>query len=67
MSSAGEVIKKFYADAVRRDIPASRSYLQDDLLFRGLFETYHNADEYLAALDKLLQITVRLDVKKIIA
>ena len=33
----------------------------------GLFETYHNAEEYIAALTKLLQIVVRLDVKKIIA
>ena len=36
-------------------------------MFLGLFETYHNAQEYLAALTGLLQITVRLDVKKIIA
>jgi hypothetical protein len=36
-------------------------------LFLGLFETYHNAEEYLAALTGLLQITVRLDVQKIIA
>ncbi len=36
-------------------------------MFLGLFETYHNAEEYLAALTGLLQITVRLDVKKIIA
>jgi hypothetical protein len=32
-----------------------------------LFETYQNADEYIAALTGLLSITVRLDVKRIIA
>jgi hypothetical protein len=33
----------------------------------GLFETYRNAGEYIAALTGLLQIVIRLDVKKIIA
>ena len=33
----------------------------------GLFETYRSADEYIAALTKLLSVTVRLDVRKIIA
>lgn len=41
--------------------------MNDDLLFLGLFETYYNAEEYVAALTKLLQVVVRLDVKKIIA
>jgi hypothetical protein len=59
------VLKKFYAAVM--DIAAARSYLNDDLLFLGLFETYHTAEEYIAALNKLLQVVVRLDVKKIIA
>ena len=67
MPNAGEILKKFYAAVVRKDIAAARSYLKDDLLFLGLFETYHNADEYIAALTKLLQVVVRLDVKRIIA
>ena len=50
-----------------KNIAAARGYLNDDLLFVGLFETYHNAEEYISALTGLLQITVRLDVKKIIA
>jgi ketosteroid isomerase-like protein len=67
MPNAGEILKKFYAAVAKKDIAAARAYLDDDLLFLGLFETYHNAEEYLAALTGLLQITVRLDVKKIIA
>jgi hypothetical protein len=67
MLGAGEVVSKFY-DAVRKkDIGSARPYLGDDLLFIGLFETYHGPDEYLAALTGLLQVTVRLDVKTIIA
>jgi SnoaL-like protein len=67
MPNAGEIIRKFYAAVAKKDMGTARSYLSDDLLFRGLFETYHNAEEYLAALTGLLHITVRLDVKKIIA
>lgn len=67
MPNAGEILKKFYAAVAKKDIATARAYLDDDLLFLGLFETYHNAEEYLAALTGLLQITVRLDVKKIIA
>ena len=67
MSNSGDILKRFYAAVVKKDIAAARSYLNDDLLFVGLFETYHNAEEYIAALTKLLQVVVRLDVKKIIA
>jgi len=67
MPNAGEILKRFYAAVAKKDIAVARAYLNDDLLFLGLFETYHNAEEYLAALTGLLQITVRLDVKKIIA
>ena len=67
MPNAGDILKKFYAAVAAKNIATARTYLNDDLLFLGLFETYHNAEEYLAALTKLLQVVVRLDVKKIIA
>jgi ketosteroid isomerase-like protein len=67
MTNAGEILKKFYAAVAKKDIAAARSYLNDDLVFVGLFETYPNAEAYLKALTGLLSITVRLDVKKIIA
>jgi ketosteroid isomerase-like protein len=67
MAHAGEILKKFYAAVAKRDFATARTYLADDLLFVGLFQTYRGADEYVAALTGLLQITVRLDVKRIIA
>ncbi|HSP93517.1 MAG TPA: nuclear transport factor 2 family protein [Thermoanaerobaculia bacterium] len=67
MPSAGDTLREFYAAVKKKDIPEARRYLKDDLLFLGLFETYHNAEEYVAALTKLLQVVVRLDVKTIIA
>jgi hypothetical protein len=67
MPDAGEVLEKFYTAVVHRDLMAAHGYLHDDLIFVGLFETYRSADAYLAALTQLLQVTVRLDVRKIIA
>jgi ketosteroid isomerase-like protein len=67
MSNAGEILKQFYAAVVQRDFASARQHLADDLTFVGLFETYPSADAYLKALSGLMQITIRLDVKKIIS
>lgn len=67
MPNSGEVLKAFYEAVVRRDFTAARRYLKDDLVFVGIFDTYPNADVYLGALIGLMSITVRLDVKTIIA
>jgi quinol monooxygenase YgiN len=60
------ILKKFYDAVVKRDLAAARTYLADDLVFVGLFQTYRSADEYLNALTGLLQVTIRLEVKAII-
>lgn len=67
MANPGEILTRFYDAVKRRDIAGARQSLDDGLVFVGLFETYRSADEYLAALTGLLQVTVRLDVKRIIA
>ncbi len=67
MINAGEVLTQFYDAVIKRDMAKAHSFLSDDLLFVGLFETYPNAEAYIAALTGLLQITVRLTVKTIIA
>jgi len=67
MATAGEIVKHFYDAAVARDLAKARTYLADDLVFVGLFETYRSADDYIATFTGLLQITVRLKVKTIIA
>jgi ketosteroid isomerase-like protein len=66
VEKAGEVLRKFYDAAVKRDLATARACLADDLVFEGLFETYRGADDYMKTFAGLLQITVRLDVKKII-
>ena len=67
MQNAGETLAAFYKHVNRKDIAAARRYLDANLTFYGLFETYRNAEEYLRALTGLLSITTRLDVKTIIA
>jgi hypothetical protein len=67
MSNAGDVLRKFYDAVIQKDLAEARRYLNDDLVFVGLFETYPNAAAYLKALTGLLSITVRLDVMKIFA
>jgi quinol monooxygenase YgiN len=66
-SESGEILRKFYDAVLSRDLAAARTYLADDLVFEGLFETYRSAEEYLKALSGLLHVTVRLEVKGIIA
>ena len=66
MENAGEVLRKFYAAVVKRDLTVARACLADDMVFEGLFDTYRSADEYMKTFAGLLQITVRLDIKKII-
>lgn len=56
MVHAGEILGKFYAAVVKRDFATARTYLADDLVFVGLFQTYRRADEYVAALTGLMQI-----------
>jgi len=67
MPSAGDVLRSFYQAVVQRDFGKARTYLRDDMAFVGLFETYPSADAYLTALTGLMQITVRLDLKVVIA
>jgi ketosteroid isomerase-like protein len=45
MPNAGEILNNFYAAVAKKDIAAARKYVADDILFLGLFETYHNAPE----------------------
>ena len=67
MPSAGDVVKRFYERVRAHDLKTARTYLADDLVFVGLFETYPGPGEYLTALAGLLSVTVRIDVKTIIA
>jgi hypothetical protein len=66
MSDAGTTLKKFYDAVVQRDMRRARTHLADDMVFVGLFETYPNADAYIATFTQLMSIVTRLDVKVIV-
>jgi hypothetical protein len=66
MPNSGELLSGFYEAVARKDLTAAREFLDKDLVFVGLFETYPNAESYLRALSGLLGITKRLTVKKIV-
>jgi uncharacterized protein YndB with AHSA1/START domain len=67
MENSGEILRQFYVAVQEKDLVAARKYLSDDLVFVGVFETYPNAEAYIASLTKLLQIVKRLSVKSIVA
>ena len=67
VAESGQILKRFYEAVIRRDFAAAEAYLADNLEFEGVFETYRSAKHYLQTLSGLMQITVRLEVKEIIA
>jgi hypothetical protein len=67
MQNAGSTVGAFYEAVKRKDIATARQFVDPNLIFYGLFQTYRSADEYLEALTGLLSITKRLDVKTIVA
>jgi SnoaL-like protein len=66
MQHAGTILRQFYDAVTQRDMAKARSYLDDNMVFVGLFETYPNADAYIATFTQLMQIVTRLEVRVII-
>jgi len=66
MKNAGTILREFYDAVIQRDMPRARTYLDDKMVFVGLFETYPNAEAYIATFTQLMSIVTRLDVKVII-
>ena len=66
MSDARSVVAAFYDAVQKRDMSSARQLLADDMTFIGLFETYPDADTYIATFTGLMQIVTRLDIEAII-
>ena len=64
--NAGTILRQYYDAVQRRDMAKARSYLDDNMIFVGLFETYPSADAYIATFTQLMKIVTRLDVKTIV-
>jgi len=52
-ASAPEIVQSYGAAWGRGDFAAARKLLHDDLSFQGPLDTFHRADDYLAAIQKL--------------
>lgn len=53
-----------YHDALaRRDFDAARALLRDDLRFRGPFDEFHTADDYLNAVRRLWGIVETIEMQ----
>lgn len=67
MHHAKEVVEKFQRAMGAGDWKAARACLKDDLEFRGPLDTFHRADDYVAALQKLYPMVEKVDVKRTFA
>jgi hypothetical protein len=67
MADNGDVLRGFYDAVMARDMAKARTYLQADMVFEGLFETYPDADAYIETFTGLMSITTRLEVLAVIA
>jgi ketosteroid isomerase-like protein len=66
LSDARSVVAAFYDAVQQGDMMSARRFLADDMTFIGLFETYPDADTYIATFTGLMQIVIRLDIEAII-
>jgi ketosteroid isomerase-like protein len=60
-----DVVIEFQNALGKGDFAGARKLLHDNLEFRGPFDTFHKADDYLHALQKLSAIIERVDIKKV--
>jgi ketosteroid isomerase-like protein len=65
MVDAAEVVGRFQQAFGKGDVRSARSLLADDLQFKGPFDEFDNADDYMQSVAKLGQIVTGTDVKKV--
>lgn len=64
---AKEVVQKYQTAMGSDDWKAMRALLKDDLEFSGPLDTFHKADDYIAALQRLSPMVERVDIKRVFA
>jgi limonene-1,2-epoxide hydrolase len=67
MTQAKELVTRYQEAMGRDDWKAARAFLRDDLEFRGPLDTFHKADDYIAALQRLYPMVESVDVKRTFA
>jgi SnoaL-like protein len=65
MPRAREIVLAYQEAVGKKDFAAARKLLQDNLEFRGPIDTFHKADDYLHAIQKLSTIVEGVDILKV--
>lgn len=65
--SAKEIVIEFEAAWLRGDYATVRRLLADEVTFAGPFETVHDADAYVASLERAGERLERMEIRKIFA
>lgn len=67
MANAAKVVEQYQRAFGSGDVATARSLLADDLHFKGPFEEFHNADDYMNSVARLAQIVTGTEVTKVLA
>jgi len=65
MPKPHETVLAFQQAIGHKDFTSARKLLQDNLEFRGPIDTFHKADDYLRAIEKLSAIVEGVDILKV--
>lgn len=65
MPKPRETVLAFQTAIGHKDFAAARKLLRDNLEFRGPIDTFHKADDYLHAIEKLSAIVEGVDILKV--
>lgn len=65
MAKPQETVLAYQQAVERKDFAAARKLLHDNLEFRGPIDTFHKADDYLHAIQKLSAIVDGVDILKV--
>lgn len=65
MGTPKETVLSFQQALAEKNFQAARKLLHDNLEFRGPIDTFHKADDYLHAIQKLSAIVEGVDILKV--
>jgi hypothetical protein len=65
MGKPREIVLAYQQAVGNKDFQAARKLLHDNLEFRGPIDTFHKADDYLHAIQKLSAIVEGVDILKV--
>jgi hypothetical protein len=64
-TNAKDVVDRYFKAWTSHDFATARKALRDDLDFKGPIDTFHRADDYASATQRLAGIIKTVDVRKV--